>query len=268
MDIMANKKILIASHSGLFCGSFVRNTITSFEAALANGADMIETDIARTLDGQLVLFHEGFEKQLLRSDKKIAEMTYDELKQLPLWHTHAYESPYHVEKLDDLLEHFKNRCVINLDKTWTKMSQVAETLRKHNMADQVIIKTAIKPELLEEAQQYASHVPFMALVKEYEQMELLDKYNLNLQALEVIFPTLEDKLALPETIKEFHDRGLLLWVNAIVYNYKKELSGGLTDDISLLKGGEYGWGKLVDMGFDIIQTDFTYELADFLKNRK
>lgn len=263
-----DKKIIIASHSGLFCGPFVRNTITSFEAALAMDADMIETDIARTLDGQLVLFHEGFEKQLLRTDKKIAEMTYEELKQLPLWHTHAYESPYHVEKLDDLLEHFKDRCVINLDKTWTKTEQVVETLRRHNMEDQVIIKTAIKPELLEEAQTYASKIPFMAVVKDYSQLETLEKYGLNLHALELIFPTTDDKLVLPETIKAFHDKGLLLWVNAIVYNYKIELSGGLTDEISLLKGGEYGWGKLVDMGFDIIQTDFTYELSSFLKNRK
>ena len=106
-----DKKVLIVSHSGLYSGAFVRNTITSFEAALANGADMIETDVALTSDGKLVLFHEGFEKQLLRTDKKIKEMEYAELKTMPQWHVHGYESPYCVETLDDLLEHFKNRCI-------------------------------------------------------------------------------------------------------------------------------------------------------------
>ena len=262
-----NKKTLIVSHSGLFCGSFVRNTIASFDAALANGADMIETDVALTADGKLVLFHEGFEKQLLHTDKKIKEMTYDELKTMPQYHSHGYETPYTVQLLDDLLEHFKNRCIINLDKCWSKIPQLSEAVRRHNMTEQVIFKTTVNPAYLSQMEEYGSDIPFMAVLKGYNQMETLDKYKLNLQALEVIFPTLEDKMVQPETIKEFHDRGLLLWVNAIVYNYKIELSGGLTDDISLLKGGEAGWGKLVDMGFDIIQTDFTYELAQFLKNR-
>lgn len=261
------KKILVVSHSGLFCGAFVRNTIASFEAALANGADMIETDVALTADNKLVLFHEGFEKQLLRTDRKIKEMTYDELKTLPQYHSHGYETPYCVEPLDDLLEHFKDRCIINLDKTWSKIPQVAEAVRRHNMTEQVIMKSNVKPEFLAQMEEYAPDIPFMALLKDYNQMETLDKYKINLQALEVIFPSLEDKIVSPEAIKEYHDRGLLLWANAIVYNYKIELSGGLTDDVSLLKGGEYGWGKLVDMGFDIIQTDFTAELAAFLKNR-
>ena len=71
-----DKKILIVSHSGLYSGAFVRNTIASFEAALNNGADMIETDVALTADNKLVLFHEGFENQLLRTDKKIKESQY------------------------------------------------------------------------------------------------------------------------------------------------------------------------------------------------
>ena len=261
------KKILIASHSGVFSGAFVRNTIPSFEAALNMGADMIETDVALTADNKLVLFHEGFEKQLLHSEKGIKEMTFDELKELPQWHVHGHESYCHIETLDDLLEHFKNRCIINIDKAWSKIPQIVDCVRKHNMTEQVILKTSVKPEFLSKMEAYGSDVPFMAVLKDYDQMSELDKYKLNLQALEIIFPTLDNKMVSQEAIKEFHDRGLLLWVNAIVYNYKIELSGGLTDDVSLLKGAEHGWGKLVDMGFDIIQTDFVSELAHFLKNR-
>jgi glycerophosphoryl diester phosphodiesterase len=262
-----DKKIHIASHSGVFCGAFVRNTIPSFEAALNMGADMIETDVALTADNKLVLFHEGFEKQLLRSDKKIKEMTFDELKATPQWHSHGHESYCNIESFDDLLEHFKNRCVINVDKAWSKIPQIVDCVRRHNMTEQVILKTTTKPEFLSQMEEYGSDVPFMAVLKDYDQMSELDKYKLNLQALEIIFPTLDNKMVSPEVIKEFHDRGLLLWVNAIVYNYKIELSGGLTDDISLLKGPEYGWGKLVDMGFDIIQTDFVSDLANYLKTR-
>ncbi|MGZ6693817.1 MAG: glycerophosphodiester phosphodiesterase family protein [Solirubrobacteraceae bacterium] len=35
------------------------NTLEAFEAAIALGADMIELDVRRTRDGQLVVFHDA-----------------------------------------------------------------------------------------------------------------------------------------------------------------------------------------------------------------
>ena len=65
-----------------------------------------------------------------------------------------------------------------------------------------------------------------------------------------------------------HENGLLVWGNSIVYNEADVISAGLTDDISLEKGGEFGWGKLADLGFDFIQTDWLLAAKTYLQNRK
>ncbi len=38
-----------------------------------------------------------------------------------------------------------------------------------------------------------------------------------------------------------------------------------TDDTAMRGDPEYGWGWLVDRGFDIIQTDWPFQLNQFLR---
>ena len=63
---MEKQKILIASHRGRFGGNIVENTLSAFEAAVSCGADIVETDIRRTADGEMVLFHDPSPLRLLQ----------------------------------------------------------------------------------------------------------------------------------------------------------------------------------------------------------
>ena len=67
-----------------------------------------------------------------------------------------------------------------------------------------------------------------------------------------------------EYIESHHKKGRLLWCNAIVYNYKTVLSAGHTDDVAVLGDPDKGWGWIVDRGFDMIQTDWTLLLRNYL----
>ena len=62
-----------------------------------------------------------------------------------------------------------------------------------------------------------------------------------------------------------HRDNILVWVNSIVFDHKVQLAGGHSDDISLTVGEDEGWGFLADRGFDIIQTDWSGMLVDYLK---
>ena len=55
----ALKETLITAHRGLSCANIPGNTQISFEAALAQGADMIELDVTRAADGELILVDDG-----------------------------------------------------------------------------------------------------------------------------------------------------------------------------------------------------------------
>ncbi|MPN43464.1 hypothetical protein SDC9_191024 [bioreactor metagenome] len=61
-----------------------------------------------------------------------------------------------------------------------------------------------------------------------------------------------------------HRRGLIVWANAIVFNYRTVESAGHTDDVSVTGNPAAGWGWLVERGFDIIQTDWVGPMADWL----
>ena len=50
-------RMLVAGHRG-DCYNYYENTMKAFEAAIAAGADMIETDVRMTKDGVLILMHD------------------------------------------------------------------------------------------------------------------------------------------------------------------------------------------------------------------
>ncbi|MBQ4436325.1 MAG: glycerophosphodiester phosphodiesterase, partial [Clostridia bacterium] len=42
-----------------------------------------------------------------------------------------------------------------------------------------------------------------------------------------------------------------------------DLYGGLDDDMSICKGPESGWGKIIDKGIDVFQTEWPAILKEF-----
>ena len=60
------------------------NTLSSFYLGLMQGANGIETDVQRTKDGALVLFHDGTVDRVSDGTGKVSELTLDELKALKI----------------------------------------------------------------------------------------------------------------------------------------------------------------------------------------
>ena len=56
------------------------NTMLSFKLGLAMGANGIETDVQKTKDGILVLFHDDTLNRVTGVDGKVSDFTYEELK--------------------------------------------------------------------------------------------------------------------------------------------------------------------------------------------
>jgi glycerophosphoryl diester phosphodiesterase len=97
--------------------------------------------------------------------------------------------------------------------------------------------------------------------------ELLMKSSINYLGAEVIFTKDDAEVASPEFIEMMHKDNKLIWVNAIIYNYKEQLTDGHSDDTSICANPDDGWGWLARRGFDIIQTDWTGMMIDYLKEK-
>lgn len=72
-------RVEVAAHRGAHDGTApYENTIDAFKRAIALGADLVETDIRRTADGILVLYHDGS-----INGRSIARTRYADLPLLP-----------------------------------------------------------------------------------------------------------------------------------------------------------------------------------------
>lgn len=261
--------VLVAAHRGVAGGNIPCNSLPAFEAALRQGADILETDLALSGDGQLLIFHPKKEKAHLNKDIHLNEMTMEQIRELRFVNIDNDPTAYGILTLDEFLEQFKNRCLINLDHGWDDdMGLMIDAVRRHAMEEQVLIKAPAKLKYAQIMEELAPDMMFMPIYKEEDTMtELLEQMNVNYVGAELVFAREDSVFASEAYIRSHQDKGRLLWVNPILYYYKSQLTGGHNDDIAVTSDPEFGWGWLVDKGFDILQTDWPMPLRHFLDNR-
>lgn len=63
---------------------YLENTLDAFEACIQDGIDGIELDVQRTRCGTLVVFHDFTLSRLAGVDRRICEMEWEELKEIPI----------------------------------------------------------------------------------------------------------------------------------------------------------------------------------------
>lgn len=248
--------ILIAAHRGTCGGNIIQNTCLSYENALLHGADMIEVDVVKSIDGVFYAFHNGVEKTVWGLDRDIFRMSSTEIERYPCKNELDIYVDQKVERLETILERFKGRCLINIDRSWFFWKEILEFLDQYQMYDQIVLKSPAEPEYLELLEQTGSPVMYMPIIRTKEGWELTERYQVNIVAVEVIFEHLEDGVVQPEFLADIHKKGILLWVNALTLNDDITLSALLDDNRAIMNGFDTAWGKLLDMGFDIIQTDW------------
>ena len=262
----ARKNRLIVAHRGVFGGNIPCNTIASYEIALKQGADMIETDVNSTSDGRLIVFHPGMEYAHLNADVSLPDMSWDQVSQLRYVNTDNVPTQFGIECFDDFLEHFKDRCFINVDKFWDNPEAIYEAVKRHGMLDQIVVKAPPTDKVIEVLEEIAPTLAYMPVVKRsFEGHESLMKKDINYVGIEALFFDDSDPVVSAEFIDRVHKDGKLMWANSIVYDVERQIAAGHSDDTALTLSEDLGWGWLADRGFDLIQTDWPMMLVDYLK---
>lgn len=88
------------AHRGLWNGELPENSMGAFKNAAEKGYP-IELDIRLSLDGQIVVFHDGNLKRMTGSPMNVEDLTYNELKGLKLVGT-GYGIPLLREVLEEI----------------------------------------------------------------------------------------------------------------------------------------------------------------------
>ncbi|MBO2516864.1 MAG: glycerophosphodiester phosphodiesterase [Clostridiales bacterium] len=265
---MANGKVLVSAHRGSWMGNIPCNTIPAFNAALAEGADIIELDISRSTEGTLYVFHPGTEPHFLKSQKLIADMSDAEVEEMRLVNVDGAATQYPVPLFDDVLEELKGRCVINIDKFPMFPEDIVSTVRRHGMVDQALVKTDQEEKYYSMMETLAPDFAYMTFAKDNDRdSEMLVKRKLNYLGTEALFKTEESEFAHADYHGKMHKLGLLTWANSIVFNYKTIHSAGHNDDLSISCDPDQGWGYLAGLGYDMIQTDWVVQCIRYLHEK-
>lgn len=263
------KPINIAAHRGSCGGNIPPNTIVAYEAALFQGANILEADVARSADGVLYMFHTGSgnEKYYLGIDCAFEDLTSRELDEIYLNNELGKDTCYHLNRLEDVLKHFKNRCVINLDRSWEYWEEIIPMVRQMDMADQILLKSPCKREWIEKAGSVAPEFAYMPIINE----DIAPFYEMGGDRLpgfigaELVFSAEDSPILTNHVVDQLHRDGKIAWGNGIQFSAKKILSAGHNDDISVSGNPDAGWGWLIQQGFDIIQTDWVCALKLYIE---
>lgn len=263
------KTVNIAAHRGSCGGNIPPNTSAAYEAALYQGANILEADVARSADGVFYMFHTGSgnEKYYLGIDCAFEDLTSKELDKIHLNNELGKDTLYRLNRLEDILLQFKGRCIINLDRSWEYWEEIMPMVRKMDMVEQILLKSPCKKEWIEKASAVAPDFAYMPIINE----DIMPFYELGGDRLpgfigaELVFATEESPILRDCTVEMLHKDEKIAWGNSIQFSARKILSAGHNDDISLSGNPDAGWGWLIRHGFDIIQTDWVCALKNYVE---
>lgn len=146
-------KMTVAGHRGDMYNCY-ENTMESFEYAVKNGVDMVETDVRVTKDGVLILMHDDTVARTTDGEGCVRDKTYDEISKLNAGDRNA---PSHIPTYAEFMEWAsKQDIMLNIEiKEYNKVyggvsnqarcdyciDKVLELVDKYKMADKVVINS-------------------------------------------------------------------------------------------------------------------------------
>ena len=146
------------------------NTLCSFYLGLLQNANGIETDVRRTRDGELALFHDDKLEWQTSGTGSVSDYTLEELKQIRVY-TKSERSFYdRIVTLEDFLEHFSFRDLtfaIEIKERGIE-KQTVDMLEKYNMCDKTYI-TSFDYENIKAAKEYMPKYKVGWLVREADE---------------------------------------------------------------------------------------------------
>jgi glycerophosphoryl diester phosphodiesterase len=124
------------------------NTLPAFELAVEQGADGIELDVHRSLDGHAVIVHDFTVDATTDGSGKVAEMTLAQLKEFDAgsWFSTDFRG-VRLPTLDEVFEAVGQKVYINVEiKSNTPETDgveqvVADVIARHNLQQRVIISS-------------------------------------------------------------------------------------------------------------------------------
>ena len=117
-------QVLVVAHRAYWRSMAPENSLAAIDSAIRLKMDMVELDVWKTKDGELVLMHDPTVDRTTDGSGRIADMTLAELRQLRLKDKDGKLTEHRVPTLEEALLLAKDRIMINLDKAYSYFDEV------------------------------------------------------------------------------------------------------------------------------------------------
>lgn len=237
---MQNRNFINYAHRG--ASSYApENTMSAFYLGLRMGANGIETDVQRTKDGVLVLFHDDTLKRVTGQEGSIQDYTYEELQGFDVC---CYGRKDKIVKFRDFLEAFSGldlQFAIEFKQEFTEQ-QTIDMLEEYGMRSKAIL-TSFKIECLMRAKLYAPDYVAGYLTDDVNEMTLKV---LKTMGVEQVCP--QGKLVNREFVDWIHGQGFSV------------RAWGIEDEARMK--------QVYDAGADGMTVNFPDKLTEYMAQRE
>lgn len=259
-------KVSVISHRGDWRNT-PENSIRAIQNCIDLGVNMVEIDIKKTKDNELILLHDKTLDRTTTGKGLPQDYTLAEIKQMRLRNGAGVATSHQIPTLEEAMIVTKGKIWVNIDKGYDYFDLVEKVLEKTGTTQQVLIKAGLPyQKVVAENKAVLDKLFFMPIIDmaNPDAMTMVEEYIKNMQpkAFEVCFTQIDQ--ALQNVLDRIQKSGSKVWINTLW----PSLCAGLNDDRAVEENQQDSiWGKVIEMGASFIQTDRPKELVNYLRNQ-
>ncbi len=259
-------EVMVVAHRGCWRG-VSENTLDAVRACIAFGVDMVELDVRRTADGQLVLMHDETLDRMTDGQGPVAAHTLAQLQALRVktekGGPNAALTDRQIPTYAQALDLAKGKILINVDAKADVYEEAYKMAVARGMGDQVLLKSGEPAEVVLAQTWWSQKIRYnpniqpgrlgadpLAVVDSYKALKPVG-YEINVKTIAAAKPLAE----------HLHKACARLWVNSL--NTRE----AAFDDQALVDPDAV-WGAMTAAGVGAIQTDNPLPLKAWLAAHK
>lgn len=260
------KNIMVVAHRGDWRNA-PENSLQAVQNCIDMGVDMVEIDLKQTKDSVIVVMHDKTLDRTTTGTGLVKDSDYDSIKNLFLKNGYGMPTKHRIPTLEEVLKLCKGKILVFLDKGYPYAPKIMSIAQNLNMQNQLFIEGRHHYQKVKS--QYGE------LLKDRNYMPRI-KVNIDTLAFKnYVDPFLKSNVEIficsVDTAKVNYAKSFIQSIK--VHNKKIMLTSlwdntcaGYTDDRAV-ENPEANWGKIIDLGADLICTDRPLALLNYLRSK-
>ncbi len=259
------------------------NSLQAIQECIDAKVDIVELDIMRTSDGVFVLCHDNSIKRTTTytGNLDVSAMTYSEICKYPLLKGVGDSDVYYVESgktlvmptFEQALDLCRDNCMINLDKfsgQWNYRMDIYDLVKRKGCLKNVMFKGGYSS-----SQVAAWYSEIKAKYGENAELPTFCVLNGNSDAEKFksqmkVYGDAKTASAVESSFSNYGIPQTDPAVHSYVHNYMRTFANVLTQSLNSngfcagIKEDSTGWSEIIRMGFNILQTNNSADLASYI----